>query len=820
MSHLQKIEEFIKKNPAISAKKLSKKFNLRRCEAEQLLTYYKLPANRKKTEKIPECIEKISKKSFLPDLAAKIIRFFEKNFFSSSRFAISLFLGAFLIRLYYFFQLKQNPDLMLPLLDAEYYVRWANDILHGGGIGTSAFFTEPMYAYLLALITKIFTHPVEILLLLQFFTGSLLPLLILKIGEKTFSRAVGAIAGIISALYGPFIFYDGLLLKTTFETVSLVFLTLIFLKLLEPPGLIKTWLTGMLLGTIILIKGNSLILLPFLLYTLYKHVPYQTKIQQRKALALFIIGTFLIISPITVRNYLVSKSFVLTNYSIGMVLYQGNWWGGDGSTLPQPSFIRPHPKYEEIDSYKMAEAYLGKPLRPSEVSSFWVKKAILETISSPGHWLASTFRKLILLLTFHEISDNYSYSYYSRFIPLLKYLFQYYQLLTFAGAGILLSLIYYWNNKKDHRAAENPALPAPKNYNHIFLLSGITFSYIALLFIGNVNSRYRVPIIPFFIIFAAYFLWWLLWRIKTNTFPWKISILSTLTILLCLSILPLKLFSLVTDANSCHNLGIYYLEKKDLSKAKDYFYQTIAIDPAYAWAYNNLFYIYLYEENITEASNQLRQAILIRSDNLSNYENLKLLKKARTEGAAAVKDEITALLWQEQKNPLYDPDFYEATRWTAQKNPTKAEKFLEASITNRNAPVNSLIQLAAIKKTTGDSQEAKKLLTQAVQQDPMMLPARYNLANIYINENDYSQVARLLQPVYEDAPELGDTWYNLTVAYIKIQNFEQATKLAEAYVTRYSSYETKKDKVEKFKNFLLQNQAAAKLQMPGTLQKK
>ena len=126
---------------------------------------------------------------------------------------------AVFVRLLYMLFLFQNDVLRIPLLDAEYYLKWAHEILQGGIIGSKIFFTEPFYAYLLAFFLGLFgdTLGQTMLILFQFLLGSFFPALLYFVGKRMLSRDIGIIAGVIASLYGPYVFYEGLLLKTSLE---------------------------------------------------------------------------------------------------------------------------------------------------------------------------------------------------------------------------------------------------------------------------------------------------------------------------------------------------------------------------------------------------------------------------------------------------------------------------------------------------------------------------------------------------------------------------------------------------------------------------
>ncbi|MEI7890757.1 MAG: tetratricopeptide repeat protein [bacterium] len=789
MKKTEKIKKYLKDNPLADKKRIAKKFKLNHLVALDILAEI--------NNESPDAIAKTKKEnkfSFLADI-------FNNKVISNKNAYFFLFGLAGILRIFYALKLNTFPQLNIEILDAQYYVDWAKKINTYGVLGDKIFFTEPLYAYFLAMILKISTHGLILVRILQMILGSLLPIVIMKIGEKIFSRPIGFIAGIIVAVYAPFIFYENLILKTSLEIFSLAGFFWFFLFMLEKKSN-KTYLIGgLLLGILSLIKGNNIIFFPAILLILYYSKKLITK--EKRALSLFFaLGFFLVISPITLRNYIVGKDFVPTNYSIGIVTYQGNWWGSDGSTAMVPSFFRPHPKYEETDAREMANAYAGKNLSPSKISSFWIGKAISESFSDPIRFLKNLFVKLLMLLNYHELSDDYSFDFYAKFIILLKVLPGFLIVSTLAITGMLLALFsndLKWTISKKTNTSLQEISKKTK------LLLSVIGVYVLVLLISNINSRYRMPLVPFLSIFSAVTIWHIWIKIKNKL--WEFIPITSILITLSagLSMFPLPIYGAINeDANAYHQIGSYYIENKDFERAKLYFEKTIEIDKNYAWAYKNLFLINMQKGDLKEAEKNIKEVIIIRSDDLSNYENLALLKNAQKELTTEIKDQINKSISDGTPN-IYDTDSYEASRYLSAKDSKKAEQFLLKSLEKFNNPPNSLIALASVKRASNSNDEAIKYLSLAIEKNPYLLPARYNLANIYIEQKNYQLAIPQLKEIYDITPELGQTWSNLAIAYINTKNSAQASPVINDYIKRYQDDPTKKEMVDKFQKLISQS---------------
>ena len=124
---------------------------------------------------------------------------------------------------------------------------------------------------------------------------------------------------------------------------------------------------------------------------------------------------------------------------------------------------------------------------------------------------------------------------------------------------------------------------------------------------------------------------------------------------------------------------------------------------------------------------------------------------------------------------------------------------------NYDNPPNSLISIAALKRSQGSNDEAIKYLSLAIEKNPYLLPARYNLANIYIEQKNYTFAIPQLKQIYDITPELGQTWSNLAIAYINTKNSSAAMPVVTSYIQRYKDDPTKKELVGKFSALLMQN---------------
>src|SRR6185503_13553587 len=124
-------------------------------------------------------------------------------------------------------------------------------------------------------------------------------------------------------------------------------------------------------------------------------------------------------------------------------------------------------------------------LTPSEVSSYWTDRALDFITAHPAQWLALTARKVWLLVNATEMLDTESqesYAEYSWPLRLLGWFGHFGVLVPLALLGMMLS----WGDRK-----------------RLAILYALTGAYAASVLMFYVFARYRLPLVGFFMLFAA-----------------------------------------------------------------------------------------------------------------------------------------------------------------------------------------------------------------------------------------------------------------------------------------------------------------------------
>ncbi len=134
-------------------------------------------------------------------------------------------------------------------------------------------------------------------------------------------------------------------------------------------------------------------------------------------------------------------------------------------------------------------------------------------------------------------------------------------------------------------------------------------------------SRYRLPVVPFFIIFSSYTILWYIKKIKDR--QWNKILLATAAFILLYFLVHTEQFLPKNMLAVSHfNLGESYRKAGDYKKAIEEFETAIRANPDYDKLYNNLACMYYEEKNIDKAIELWLEAIAINPEHFDARLNL------------------------------------------------------------------------------------------------------------------------------------------------------------------------------------------------------
>ncbi len=471
-----------------------------------------------------------------------------------------------MLRMFHLLEIRQHdPFFFQPAVDPRFYHEWATRIAEGDWLGQGVFLQGPLFPYLLSLLYQVTGPDLFWPRFVNVFVGSTVCLLAWWVARSLFDRRVALLAAALSALYGMFIFYEGsLLIANVLIPLNLLVVGLA-LRAQRGERIVEWFALGLLAGLSALARPNMLLFVPCVCVALLWN-PAPTARRAILAAAIFA-GLALAIAPSALRNHAVADDWVWVTASAGMNFFNGNNADANGSHNVPSVFDRAqadHPA-EQNEIYRAyAEAELGRSLKPSEVSDFWFDRGLEWVKENPGAWFALLWRKAMLFVNHHEIWNNRSYEVSSQFSWVLR--------LPLVGFGFVAPL-----------AGLGLALSA-RRYRELVPLYALIAVTVATSLVFFVLSRYRVPVVPVLIVFAAAALVWLHDALRTR----KREFLYGLALLLVFAAISNRGLGVENLSVAYYNLGNRYRAMNDHELAIDQYRKSLAIDASYISAYNNL----------------------------------------------------------------------------------------------------------------------------------------------------------------------------------------------------------------------------------------
>jgi tetratricopeptide (TPR) repeat protein len=459
----------------------------------------------------------------------------------------------------------------------------------------------PLYPYFLAFIYRLFGPDLLIVKLVQSVVGGLTAGMIYRLGSECFGGVAGLIAGFIAALYVPFIFYDNSIL---FPVLAAFLNTLLLYFLYVGIHRSKAWaflVSGVLWG--LSAAGNAGVLafapaaVAFLL--LYGKLGLN---QRLKRIALVAIGVAIVVGPITVRNYVIGDDFVPLTSNAGLNLYIGN----------NPQSTGAYVKPDELDVYVdpsgkgIAEAALGRKLKPSEVSAYWTDRAVTFMREQPAAFLSNMLRKVFFVWSVFEVPQIEHLSFERRFSWLLRIPSPSFGVVCPLGImGIVLAL----RRKKE-----------------TWLLFLFIATYAVTITAFFVVARYRLPMLPALMAFSGYAVFRWICVLSERKYRHAVFIgVGFVVLYLLVHVNFYKVDPMSGFAQSYYRLGIIYEKKGQMEDALESHRKAVEIDPSLASARVNLGILLSRKHEYEKAKGELLKAIALDPDYAKAYYNLGLV---------------------------------------------------------------------------------------------------------------------------------------------------------------------------------------------------
>jgi len=635
---------------------------------------------------------------------------------------------AFVLRAVYLWQAKGAPEFALLTGDSVTYDAWASRIAGGDWLGEGVFYQAPLYPYFLGVLYTFFGRDLMAVRLVQIILGAGSCLLLVRAGRSFFSgTTTGILAGALLAVYPTAIFFDGSIQKSVLDLFFVCALLAVLGRLLE--GSQKRWwlVAGFILGLLALTRENALLFLPIVLAWLFiawRRESWKTRLQWA---GLVLLGLAAVLMPVGCRNLMVGGEFHLTTAQFGPNFYIGNNSAATG-------FYRAlreghgHAMFERDDATTLAEQATGRNLTPSEVSNYWAAKALNEIRADVFRWLRLLFRKWLLVWNISEVGDSddqYTSGDWSPLLRILNRLLHFGVLCPLAALGICMT----WNRRKG-----------------IWLLYAMILGYAGSVALFYVFSRYRFPLVPMLILFAAAGL--TLLRNAIREARWRALWTGVATAVVVAAVCNHAMMSEALIRAGTHiNLGNAFVMEDGNQEAIGHYEQALRLNPTDSYVPYNLATALFRAGRFEEAVGYYEQALQIEPNDESAHYNL---------GVALVK--------------LGQPD--------------QAVGHFEQALQIDPDNADAHVILGSVLFAQGKESEAIGHWERALKIKPAFAEAHYNLANAFLSGGRLEEAIEHYNQALGIKPDYAEAHVNLGIALEQagqtraaIEHYEQAVLL-------------------------------------------
>ena len=663
--------------------------------------------------------------------------------------------------LLYLFESRKNPFYDAPVVDAQIFLEQALEIAATKQIrkAEEPFWQPPLYPYFLAFFCRLFPdHYFAAIRLGQSLLNAASCVLIFFIAHRSTSQTVARTAATLASIYGVFVYFAGELLAVSAEifiNLLLLYCTIVAHQRQRRRDWIRVGILGGFAG---LMRPNILLFLGLLmLWTVWREYRDQAAKWLGKAcqkISYIGLPLALIILPVTVRNYLVADDLVFISSNGGINFYIGNNANYDSTVA-----IHPGIHWENLVVEPVRAGYEKASAR----SRYFFAKSLTYILHNPSDYMVLLLKKLWLFWSGPEIKRNQDIYYARAHSHLLRLLLWDHFGLSFPfgliGPLSLLGLALTWSNKS----------------KSISLLRLYTAAYIVSILLFFVTARYRAPVIPALLIFAACALATLGGQMRDRLYrPFALTCAAFLVLTL--------LFNWETasrpeiDAQLYHDLGEVHLRKTEYSKSIEYSKRALELNRHYASAHHNLAVAHLHEKNYGAAIHHTAAALALNPH----------LTEAKIVRARAY---MAALKWREAEVQLRqaletDPDlgpghYYLARLLAKQQRHTEAISHFLAALDRDVRDFWTHYELALAYKKTSQWNNALHYLHLADSINPRRPEAVNAIGAIYLLRQDYAKARHYLEKALARDPQNPQVSINLGLIALREKRFAEAIPLLQ-----------------------------------------
>lgn len=499
------------------------------------------------------------------------------------------------------------PLFVRPTVDVALYADFARRFAESGTL-PDVFFKPPLFPVLLGGWWSVvgeswFWLRVPLVLL-----GTGTALFTWLIARRLFNAEIALLAGLLYALHSSAVYFEAELLEMGLVTFVQVAALWLVLRTARSRGRASALLCGGSLGLGIVARPTFL---PFALVALLA-------CGRRRSLWIAL-GIIVAVAPVTLHNVRRGGDFVLVSANLGPNLYIGNNAKANGRIASTPE-LPAEPARARREARRIAEADAGRVLRESEISRYWLMRAVEYATTHPTRTLDLAVRKMFFLWSGTPLSDNEDMRALRRYLRVYALLPVGMWLLAPLGlVGLVLS---------------RP--PTQTSGRTLWLARGYVACQVLSVWPFFVVERFRLPWTPLLAVFAAWSLIELASRLRRAPRS-ALSLAATSAAMLALCNAPAFGVREASVVDLDYKVAYAYHQLGRTDEAMRAYRRAIERNPRAAMARNALGYLLAERgENLDEAAQLVREALELDPARRANYaESLAFVELRRGDPGAA-----------------------------------------------------------------------------------------------------------------------------------------------------------------------------------------
>ena len=591
---------------------------------------------------------------------------------------LGIVLLAAVLRFEYFREIRStSPFFEHPVFDARDYAAWAKEIADGNLVWDEPRLYPPGYPYFLAVVSRLTGHSLPLMTYANGLLGCAWILLLVLAVRRIFPAPTAEISGVVAATYWVFFHFEAHLVAETWFIFLDVLALYLFVLAVNASGSGATRLMlagGVALGLATITRPNALASVPFLMALAVMALPRPSTFRAAALRTVPLLAGFvLMVAPVMMRNHQLTGMFAVRHH-LAFNLYLGNRPGAPGYHT-----IRPGREWDRLSSEpeRVAGAHTL-----ADHERYFNDRVLAFAREQPGAFLRLQLRKLLLFFNERELRDIMSPYFFDRLAPL-----QASPLLpSFAWVGppALVGLFLAL------RMGPRP-----------WLLYAFAVPQAATVIATVIGTRYRLPVVPFLIPFAAYTVVWLGQQVAARRVA---PVAATAVALGAAALVVFHRFPDLqhdTFAEEMTRVGLVHEEEGDLPGAAEWWTRALETDPNRA------------ETWVGYAALALRAGDLRRAE------------EATRQGLAHAPGDFDLLSLHGHAFLLLGA-------------PDSAKAALEAALAQREDDVDALADLARAQSDLGEVDASIETFRKAIRADPHRVDVMLDAARVLMDAADAS----------------------------------------------------------------------------------